>query len=388
MRVQMTDRFVATAKTDSAQSEFFDTKVKGLSLRVSRAGARRWHFHFTDADGKRARTSLGTYPATPLGAARAAAIEARSALESGSDPRSGKSTASTVATLADSYLAKRVMPNLRGSDGVKGRLYGNVVPIIGDVRLGDLHRRDINKVIDALVARNVPAQANRTFTDLRAMVRWAVKRGDLDRDPTAGMSMPSKPRFRDRVLSDDEIRHMWHAEFLSTDTLRVLRLALLTAQRIGEVTGITRAELDIPAREWRLPGARTKNGRPHTVPLSGMAVEVITDVMAAIGDKPNLFDARRLAYRLRRPLPDADFTPHDLRRTALTGMARLGIEPIVLGHIANHLTTTKAGVTLGVYVQHAYEAEKRRALDLWADRLQAIVDDVPVAQVVALRGGR
>ena len=220
------------------------------------------------------------------------------------------------------------------------------------------------------------------------MVRWAVKRGDLDRDPTAGMSMPSKPKFRERILSDDEIRHMWHAEFLSTDTLRVLRLALLTAQRIGEVTGITRAELDIPAREWRLPGARTKNGRPHTVPLSGMAVEIITDVMAAIGDKPNLFDARRLAYRLRRPLPDADFTPHDLRRTALTGMARLGIEPIVLGHIANHLTTTKAGVTLGVYVQHAYEAEKRRALDLWADRLSAIINNAAATDVIVLRGER
>ena len=54
-------------------------------------------------------------------------------------------------------------------------------------------------------------------------------------------------------------------------------------------------------------------------------------------------------------------------------MARLGIEPIVLGHIANHLTTTKAGVTLGVYVQHAYEAEKRRALDLWAEHLLMVV---------------
>ena len=64
---------------------------------------------------------------------------------------------------------------------------------------------------------------------------------------------------------------------------------------------------------------------------------------------------------------------HDLRRTALTKMAELGVPPIVLGHIANHRTTTKAGITLGVYVQHAYEREKREALELWASRLQGII---------------
>jgi hypothetical protein len=138
MRVQLTDRFVATTKIDSVQAEFFDTKVKGLSLRVSRSGARRWHFHYTGADGKRARASLGTYPATPLGAARAAAVEARSALEAGDDPRAGKLKASTVATLIDSYLTKRVLPTLRGADRVKRRLYGNVSTMIGDVRLADL----------------------------------------------------------------------------------------------------------------------------------------------------------------------------------------------------------------------------------------------------------
>ena len=77
------------------------------------------------------------------------------------------------------------------------------------------------------------------------------------------------------------------------------------------------------------------------------------------------------------------WTAHDLRRTALTKMAELGVAPIVLGHIANHRTTTKAGMTLGVYVHHAYEGEKRQALKLWADRLQGIISGG--AEVVALR---
>ena len=69
----------------------------------------------------------------------------------------------------------------------------------------------------------------------------------------------------------------------------------------------------------------------------------------------------------------APWSAHDLRRTALTGMARLGVAPIVLGHVANHRTTTRAGVTLAVYSQYTYDKEKRAALDLWAERLAAIV---------------
>jgi integrase len=78
------------------------------------------------------------------------------------------------------------------------------------------------------------------------------------------------------------------------------------------------------------------------------------------------------------------WTAHDLRRTALTGMAKLGVAPIVLGHVANHRTTTKAGMTLSVYVHHQYEKEKRAALELWAGRLQGII--AGAGDVVAMRG--
>ena len=80
----------------------------------------------------------------------------------------------------------------------------------------------------------------------------------------------------------------------------------------------------------------------------------------------------------------APWSAHDLRRTALTGMARLGVAPIVLGHVANHRTTTRAGVTMAVYSQYTYDKEKRAALDLWASRLVAICGGA-AASVVPLR---
>lgn len=79
------------------------------------------------------------------------------------------------------------------------------------------------------------------------------------------------------------------------------------------------------------------------------------------------------------------WSAHDLRRTPLTGMARLGVAPIVLGHVANHRTTTRAGVTLSVYSQYTYDAEKRAALDLWADHPTGIVGGAGAKVVTSQR---
>src|SRR5262245_16183427 len=206
MRVLLTDRFVSGAKA-AERTEFFDTKVKGLSLRVSK-GAKSWSLHYTRGD-KRSRVALGSYPSMGLAAARGAALEARAQVEAGADPRQGHGA--TVATLVANYLAKHVRPNLRSAKNVERRFNYNILPMIGNVQLGELHRRDINRVIDAIIARQRPIAANHTFQDLRAMLRWAVARGDLDHSPMNGMKPPAPTRSRDRVLSDVEIRQLWLA---------------------------------------------------------------------------------------------------------------------------------------------------------------------------------
>jgi integrase len=129
------------------------------------------------------------------------------------------------------------------------------------------------------------------------------------------------------------------------------------------------------------------------VPLSPLALELIWDadgelVFPNSEGSPSLpgVEVARIINRAQDRFGIAHWTAHDLRRTALTGMAKLGVAPIVLGHIANHRTTTKAGMTLSVYVQHAYEKEKREALELWADRLQGII--AGGAEVVTIRGKR
>ena len=397
MRLALTDRFVSTCKAGGApQVDLFDERTPGLALRVAAGGRKTWTFLFTaPQDRRRARLTLGTYPATSLAAARTKALEARGMVEAGQDPRvafgAQVAGAMTVTALIESWLARHVRPHLRSADRVESRMRQNVLPAIGDVTLAGLHRRDVNRVLDAIVDRGTPVAAARVLADFRSALRWAVARGDLDHDPTAGMSAPVGPRHRDRVLSDAEVCHVWDAlpRALSKTCRRIVKLCLITGQRIGEVAGMRRAELDLAAREWKLPGARTKNAHAHVVPLSALALGVIEEALADAGKSPFVFPAgegslppTRVArdIRERAQLGLEHWTAHDLRRTAITGMARLGVAPIVLGHVANHRTTTKAGVTLGIYSHHDYAAEKRQALDAWADRLIEIVGERGLAR--------
>jgi integrase len=244
-----------------------------------------------------------------------------------------------------------------------------------------------------------------------------VKRGDLDHSPTSDMDKPGDVVIRDRVLTDDEIRALWNGlpEWLvgSRTCTRatcacVLRLCLVTGQRIGEVAGMRRAELDLEQRLWRLPPDRVKNNTAHSVPLSDLALTLIGRALDDPGAGGELVFTGRAGKAIspillagiilgsRKPTkaypagrcPVKDWSAHDLRRTALTGMARLGVAPIVLGHIANHRTTTRAGVTLAVYSQYAYDKEKRAALELWADRLKAIIGGKTATVTPIKRGTR
>jgi integrase len=399
-RIALTDRFCASAKPLGGRVDYFDTTVKGLSLRVTEGGHRSWSFLFSSPrDGKRARATLGTYPATPLASARARALEARGHVDAGEDPRlvlAGQGAAQmTIEGLVGAYLRDPEKAALRSRDEIQRRLNRNVVPMIGALKLSDLRRRDVRSVTDAILNRGAKVEATRVFEDIRAIVRWAVENEYLEVYPLNGMAKPSEATSSDRVLSDAEIHTMWcglpDSLARSVSCQWIIKLCLVTAQRVGEVAGLLRAELDLGAREWRIPGSRTKNGHAHVVPLSDLAIEFIREVMKESGIGEPVFPSgesslapaavartilRANEVSEKRPLGRFGIAPwsaHDLRRTALTGMARLRVPPIVLGHIANHRTTTRAGVTLAVYDQYTYDKEKREALDCWAERLLGIV---------------
>ena len=315
MRVQLTDRFCAHAKALSeAQTDYFDATISGLALRVTAQGTKAWTLlHGTP----RRRTTLGRYPALSLAAARTLAIETKQ----------GR-TAGTVGALAETYIHS--ISGLRSASEIERRLRKDALPVIGHIPIRELHRRDVTRVIDS--KSDAPIAARRVFEDLRAMIRWAVSRGDLDHNPIDGMTGPPSSRPRDRVLSDDEIRWLWFelAELNSISVALAIKFCLVTGQRLGEVTGLRRSELDLGKAVWNIPGARTKNAHPHSVPLSALALDIISEANTNNGNGgiwgvgPN-----HVGDVIRDQLQHGKhWSAHDLRRTALSKMAELGVAPI------------------------------------------------------------
>ena len=164
-------------------------------------------------DGKRARATIGTYPATSLAAAAARRWKPEDTWRLGNDPRlvlAGQATAGmTVAGLVDAYLADPEKAALRSKGEIERRLRKNVVPVIGEIKLAELRRRDVRNVTDTILKRKRQGRGDTVFEDVRAVVRWAVQNEYLDANPLDGMGKPAEATSSNRVLSDDEIRTLW-----------------------------------------------------------------------------------------------------------------------------------------------------------------------------------
>ena len=166
-----------------------------------------------------------------------------------------------------------------------------------------------------------------------------------------------------------------------------LKLSLVTGQRISEVAGINLKEIDfnLSAPVWTVPGKRTKIKKPNRVPLSPLALAVIAQARELAGTSEWVFPsptgkgpmgahaATKALERARSAIGLEDFRIHDLRRTAATRMAELGVSPHTISLILNHASARKGSLTSKVYVQYSYDKEKREALDAWAARLEQLV---------------
>ncbi len=173
---------------------------------------------------------------------------------------------------------------------------------------------------------------------------------------------------RERVLTDDEIRRLWHAESQHAPLLRFL---LLTGQRIGEAQRATWAH--VRGDRWHIPAEHSKNGRAHWVALSRQVLELLRSQDESrgliFGTATDTGVQAWLRRWCEREKVAPAFTPHDLRRTCATRLADLGVMPHVIEKILNH---TMQGV-MAVYNRAGYETERTAAMQLWANDLDRII---------------
>ena len=393
----LTDRFVKTIKADgSKRLEFRDGKTPGLVLRVTPEGAKSkgvksWAVLYRrDGDRKRRRYTIGTYPEYDLAAARREAKQINARVVRGEDPANKKreeKKADTFEELAHLYMVRHAKPNKRTWREDEKMLNKDLLPELGSMKASKISKRDIIRVVDIVAERGALIRANRVLTLARTVFNWACAEDLVDTNPTFGIRKRGAEISRDRVLDDEEVRAFWRGlekAPITPTVVTILRLALVTGQRIGEIAGTRKCEIDLEHGEWEIPGSRTKNKRAHHVPLSDWALKLFTEAMEASGDSPFVFPGKGTdkaitaiapskALRRARPILDMDdIRVHDLRRSSASGMAKLRVGRVVLAKVLNHSGLGGGGVT-GVYDRHDYHREKRRALQAWSDRLREIV---------------
>jgi integrase len=383
----LTDRFVANVRP-STRTVFFDSKAKGLALRATPAGGKTWVFVYRFA-GKPQWLTLGTYPALKLADARAQALGRRHAVDIDKrdpaaeqraerknikQPAAAPPAVFTFADLAALYETFAKGRKKTWKDDInKTKRYLN--PAWGALPVRDITRRHVHELLDLLVAKGMTTGVNRVQAVISRLFTVALDRSLIDAHPAARMLKRFHEKPSDRVLRDDELRALWDGlDAHPGPASDAMRLRLLLGQRGGEVMGMRWSELDLKAQTWDLPGARTKNGRPHSVPLGPTAVAIVERLRAERPEEeervfPGLTSDRD-DHRALSSIHGRTYTWKDLRRTVSTRLAGHGFSEEVVGRALNHARYT---VTARHYIKHAYATEVRQALEWWDRELADVV---------------
>lgn len=387
------------SKPSQAQVDIFDQQLPSFGLRISKSGTKSF-FVTTRVHGRLKRITLGRWPALGLADARARAGAILEQARSGFDPieietkrrnAEVRQRGATFDLLVERFMTEHVETNLRPTTAREYRRYlqGNDTAPWWSKPVASITKDDVTTVILGIKDRGSPGAAGRGLAYLSKFFNWCAQHDIIETPPTLRLSAPVKSQSRDRVLTSEELAIIWQAfEFEGGLFGSLFQLLLLTGQRRQEVAGMSWDELrDLDSADaiWQLPRSRTKNKRPHIVPLSPPALAII-NIMPITGDF--VFSATgttpvsgfgKAKARIDRRIeenygPIEHWTLHDLRRTMVTVMNEdLRVAPHVVEAVVNHLSgTAKAGVA-GVYNRALYLDERCFALMAWANYIIELV---------------
>ena len=400
---RLTSGRVESLKPRDHRYEINDPSCAGLQLRVSDTGSKSWHWRFY-WHGKRARLVLGVWPKTSLAGAHEKAEAARALLRRGIDPRRAGITVAprvkpdkatpdgppghSVEHLAHEFMARHVQRQRRRPEYVQRILDANVLPRWGSRDARTIKPREVIELLDEIADR-APVMANRVAGILSQMFRFGIHRSIVETTPVQLLYRPGgKEKPRARVFSEAELK----AFLVNLDDAcrfqrlpHILRVLLLTLQRRSELALAEWREFNFTDKTWTIPDAHSKAGKGHILPLSNWAIEelqklkVMADGSRYVlpnADKAAPIDPKYITRSVARCLKRfkkhgvAAFTPHDLRRTGRTGLAKLGVKVDIAERVVNHARERMQAT----YDLHEYVDEKREALERWASYLAQLRD--------------
>lgn len=386
---------------------------RGLRLKVGKTGARSWIYRFNGEGGRLRQTTLGAYPAMGIGEAREAWAKLRGAKKSGGDPQTlvlkekrARETASlSVAALVDDYLREHIDLNRAAKGRAETRRLFNRYVLAADGIGGEgaftFTMAQASQFLTRVRLKSL-ASARVLRAELRAAWRHALEAGKVQgANPFADILKRKLPQLRRaRYLDENEARTFltWLPDSpMSQDARDALELTLRMGFRSGEAVALPWSALDLRAGTFTLHN--TKGDAPRTVRLPRQVLVILKRRRASVpvGEAwvfPSPVEGKHIAQKAlgvaiwvarqgdtypfkgeqeqKRP-----WSAHDLRRTARTYFARLGIPREVAEAALGH---TKGGIE-GVYDLHEYEAEVAKALQILNDHLDALASTRKVAKL-------
>ena len=424
MRQILTDALCRTKPPRIGRLEIADLRQAGLVLRITSNGARSFAYRFRHPHSRKTlRATIGPYPATTLEAARKRAKDMAAQVADGTNPielRSAEREAAPARTfeaLAARYLKEHAERHKRPRSAEEDRrnLAVHVLPKWSKRDFRTIRRADVIELIEAIDSAGKHAAGNRVHSLISKIFSFAIDADLLEANPAARLRKRGVEKVGRRLLSDDEIRVFWRGIVVSPISRPVglaLRLALLTAARASEIAGARKDEfqnLDQPEQAvWLVPSERAKNRMTHLIPLAPLAIETVKNAIELSGDSEFVFPTRlsrdgpidrhtltvamvRFAKSLKAPtaktwqqeIP----TPHDLRRTVSTRLARMGIAKEIRNRALNHITSLRDPESRH-YNLHEFQSEKRDAFSRWAAELEGIIKPATVVPIRTASKGR
>jgi integrase len=397
-RLKLTKSSIDVLPTPSSDVIYWDAAFPGFGLKVTPKGRKVFVvlYRTGGAGSKLRKYTIGPYGRVTLHQARVAAQKVFAAKLEGRDLAAEKRearrrvVADRVEDLLETFILQHVSQN-RSAYEISRLLRREMGKPWSGRSIHEITKRDVVDVISAIEQRGAPGTANKTLKVIKTFLRWCVGRAVLDRSPAEGVPMPAKVVTRDRVLTDGELAQViLAARQMSGPYGGIVELLALTGQRREEVAAMTWGELDLHRRVWTLPKSRTKNAKEHAVHLSEQSMAVLLRttvrgpfVFTVLGSKPF-----REFSRTKRQIDELSgvtgWRLHDLRRTCVSGMARLGIPPHVADKILNHQSGTISGVA-AVYQRHDFLDERNGALERWGAHIAKIVVDASSNRQNAIR---
>jgi integrase len=400
-RIKLTKGVLDALPTPQLDNVYWDAGCPGFGVKVTPKGRKVFVvlYRTGGAGSKLRKYTIGPYGRVTLHQARVAAQKVFAARLEGRDLAAEKREArrrtvvDRVEELLEAYIAQRLSQN-RSGDEIARLLRRELGKPWAGRSIHEIRKRDVADVIATVEQRGAHFAANKTLKSMKTFFRWCVGRAILDHSPADGVPLPTKQVARDRVLDDKEIvLIILAARKIGDPYSGIIELLVLTGQRRKEVARLSWEELDFEKRTWTIPKLRTKNGKEHVVHLSEEALAVLNRmerrgpwVFSVSGNKPYsaVSDVKPMLDKLSGV---TGWRLHDLRRTCVSGLARLGVPPHVADKILNHQTGTISGVA-AVYQRHEFLAERREALDVWGAHVakllkQAARDSQPDLRIVA-----